>query len=302
MFARVRGCSASRSGSCAADVAQDREQRSQRFRLVDIGRTMEGDHAVAARQVECRRLDSGAAQRLGHGDRQRPVRQERVDHHVADEMGARRIDALAREVVMSRALGRVEQIRDLVGQHPVDLLRHRAVETSQPRLHVRHRHALLHRDQRAGERRIDVADDEDAGGMVRVEHRLEAPHHFGRLHRMRSGTDLQVDVRWRQTEAREQLIVHVDIVVLARMDEHRRQHRIVHGERAQNGRHLHEVGTCTHHAKHGAGGGEPRIPHHGLTCFLVACGRTASSSCCSKATMVSARRSRRVRRSSMGSD
>ena len=44
----------------------------------------------------------------------------------------------------------------------------------------------------------------------------------------------------------------------------------------------------------------PRIPFHGLTCFFAAWGRTASSNCCSKATMVSARRSRRVRRSSIG--
>ncbi len=46
----------------------------------------------------------------------------------------------------------------------------------------------------------------------------------------------------------------------------------------------------------------PRVPFHGLTCFLAAWGRTASSNCCSKATMVSARRSRRVSRTSMGSD
>ena len=117
-------------------------------------------------------------------------------------------DAFAREVVGRRAFGRVEQIGDLVGQHAVDLLRHVAVEAAQSRLDVDDGDALLARDQAARERRVDVADDDDAARREIVEHGLEAPHDLGGLHRMRAGADLQVDVRWRQFEVGEKPLVH----------------------------------------------------------------------------------------------
>ena len=82
-------------------------------------------------------------------------------------MRARRVDAFPREVVVRGALGRVQEVRDLVGQHAVDLFGHRSVEAAQSRFDVHDRHALLHRDQRAGERRVDVADDQHAGRAVR---------------------------------------------------------------------------------------------------------------------------------------
>ena len=134
-------------------------------------------------------------------------------------MGARRIDAFAREILVGRTLGRIEQVRDLIGQHAVDLFRHRTVEAPQSRFDVRHRDSLFHRNQGAGQRRVDVADDDDAGWPVGVEHRLEATHYFGGLHSVGARTDLQVDVRPRQAKAREQLVVHVGVVVLTRMHE-----------------------------------------------------------------------------------
>ena len=72
-------------------------------------------------------------------------------------------DALAREVLAPAALGHEERVGDRVGQHAVDLLGHRAVERAQPGLDVRDRDPLLHRDERARDRAVDVADDHDDG-------------------------------------------------------------------------------------------------------------------------------------------
>ena len=123
---------------------------------------------------------------------------QRIDHQVADEVNAIPGDPLAQQVAFRTALRRVEQVGDLVRQDPVDLLRHRAVETAQPRLHVRHRDVLLDSHQAAGERRIHVADDDDARRLQAVEHGLEVLHHVGRLDGMRAGADVQVDVRRRE--------------------------------------------------------------------------------------------------------
>ena len=62
------------------------------------------------------------------------------------------------------AFGREQHVRQLIGQHPVDLLRHGAVEASQPGFDMRDRDAHLRGDERAGERRVDIADDEDQVG------------------------------------------------------------------------------------------------------------------------------------------
>ncbi len=89
-----------------------------------------------ATQVRRRTL---ARQRRRRLDGPGQGRMQRVDHQVADEMHPVGRDALACEVVVGAALGRVEQVGDLVGQDAVDLLRHAAVEAAQPGLDVHHR-------------------------------------------------------------------------------------------------------------------------------------------------------------------
>ena len=74
------------------------------------------------------------------------MREQRIDHHVADELHARRVDALALQVGGRGALGRIENVGELIGQQPVDFLGHLAVEAAQSRLDVRDGDALLRRD------------------------------------------------------------------------------------------------------------------------------------------------------------
>jgi hypothetical protein len=171
-----------------------------------------------------------ASQRPFRRDRKRPIGEQRIDHDIAHEAHARGIDAFAGEVVVGSALGRIEQIGDLIGEHAVDFLGHRAVEAAQSCFDVRDGHPLLHGNQRARERRVDVADDDDARGVVRVEHRLEAAHRVGRLHRVRPDPTSRLMSGTGRRRSDEQPIVHVCVVVLARVDQKGRHCAIVRCE------------------------------------------------------------------------
>jgi hypothetical protein len=84
------------------------------------------------------------------------VLQQRIDHHVAHEPDAPGCNAFAQQIIASRALGRIQQVRDLVGQDAIDFLRHLAVETAHPGLDMDDPRALLGRDETACQRGIDV--------------------------------------------------------------------------------------------------------------------------------------------------
>ena len=101
----------------------------------------------------------------------------------------------------------------------------RAVEAAQARLDVDHGHALLDRDQRAGQRGIHVAHHQHRGRPLPVEHRLEAAHDLGGLHRVRGRAHLEVDVRVGYAQRLEELAVHLRVVVLPGVHEPHRQRR-----------------------------------------------------------------------------
>ena len=74
-----------------------------------------------------------------------------------------------REVVDGLVRVREQQVGELVGHDAVDLLGHRAIEAAQPGLDVRDTGCRAWRDERRGERRVDVAGHEHEVG------RLSAP-------------------------------------------------------------------------------------------------------------------------------
>ena len=82
-----------------------------------------------------------------------------VDHDVAHEVDFALGDALAVQVRTSALLRHEEQVGNRVGDDAVDLFRHRAVKTPQPRLHMRDSNTELDRRQGSGHGRIDVTDD-----------------------------------------------------------------------------------------------------------------------------------------------
>jgi hypothetical protein len=134
------------------------------------------------------------AQRVGCRPSAVAAGQQRVDHHVAGEAHAFRIgDAFAQQVGQRAALGGVEAVGDLVGEHAVDLFGHAAVVAAQAGLDVHHRHPFFTATsaQASVELTSPTTSTQDGGARPA---RLEALHHLGRLHRMAARADFEVDV------------------------------------------------------------------------------------------------------------
>ena len=103
--------------------------RGQLLGVVDERRPVQRDERVVAR-LDAELLPAPARARRVD------VLEQRVDHRVPDEVHRRR-DPLALEV-RDRLLRVGEQdVAEVVGEHAVVLLRHRAVEAAEPRLDVR---------------------------------------------------------------------------------------------------------------------------------------------------------------------
>jgi len=180
-----------------ADLSQGVEQAGQHLRPIHIGWPMQGNHPVAALQIDsCPPLPQ-PGKGLARWDRPRKVGVQGVDHHIAGEVDPGGIDALARQVFQRTPLGGEQQVGELIGQYPVDLLRHVPVEAAQPRLHVDHRHPLFRRHQSTGDGGVDVSHHQHGMGPATLQLRLEALHDLCRLHRMAGGTHLQVHIRLR---------------------------------------------------------------------------------------------------------
>ena len=201
-------------------------------------------------------------QRRSGGAGLRLVVEQRVDHHVADETDALGGNAFAQQVGFGAALGGVQAVGHLVGQHAVDFFGHLAVVAAQTRLDMNDRHALLHRHQGAGQGGVDVADHEHRAGPALVDHRLKAAHDLGCLHRVAARADFEVDVGLRQAQILEQPVAHVAVVMLAGVHQQGRHRRHMGGEGAQDWRHLHEVGPRADDAQDRAGQGFVRSLSH----------------------------------------
>ena len=176
----------------------------------------------------------------------RAVLHQGVDHHVADQMDLLVGHPLAPQVARPALLGAEEQIADRVGQDPVDLLGHAAVEAAQAGLDVHQRDAQLHGDQAAGDRAVHVAHHQHRVRPVLEQHRLEALHDLGGLLRVRAAADAEVQIRLRDSELPEEQVAHVRVVVLSGVHEQ----RLDAGagcEGLHQRSHLHQIRARAHH-------------------------------------------------------
>ena len=115
--------------------------------------------------------------------------------------------------------GREQEIRELVGEDAVDLLRHAAIVGAEPGLHVADRHAELLRGQRGGQHRVRVAFHQHHVRPLAHDHRLHPAHDRGDLVGLRARSDLEVHVGTRETELLEEHAVHVEGVVLSGVEQ-----------------------------------------------------------------------------------
>ncbi len=231
-----------------ASFGQQHEALAQGARVIHVRGPVQRHDAVSRARIDEARIDPFVGEGRGRRDRALPMLQERIDHHIAGELDALRGYAFARQVGFRCALGRVQAVRDLVGEHPVDLFGHATIEAAQPGFDVHDANRLLGRDETAGEGRVHIADDDHARRTQPVEHRLESLHDLGCLHRVRARAGLEIDVGGGQLEVREQSLVHRDVVVLAGVYEHGLWKAGMGGECAQKRRHLHVIGPCANHA------------------------------------------------------
>ena len=117
-------------------------------------------------------------------------------------------------------LGRSQaQVSGVVGEDPVVLLGHAAVEGTQTGLEVGHRKVHLDGGESAGNGRIGVAVDEHPIRVHLLQHRVELLEHATGHEAVGAATDTQVQIRIRDAELDEEGVGHVDVVVLAGVDD-----------------------------------------------------------------------------------
>jgi hypothetical protein len=152
------------------DAQQGREERGERGGVVDVRRAVQSRQHVGLGQA-------GQLRRLGDGQQAH----QGVDHHVADAADAGGVHAFLEEIGVPVGGGREEELAQAVGDDPVDLLGHRAVEGAQAGLDVRGRDEGFGGYERRRHRRVDVAVEHHEVGRFRGQQRLEARHHLGGL-------------------------------------------------------------------------------------------------------------------------
>ena len=114
---RVRGCAGNYDGKILADLKQRLENALQNYAVVDIGRTMQGDQCIAlGKPVSVLTLRRG----------QKP--HERINHNVADAEDSFGGNSFFLKINVSVLGRRKEHISKLIGDQPVDFLRHGAIE------------------------------------------------------------------------------------------------------------------------------------------------------------------------------
>ncbi len=173
------------------------------------------------------------------------VPEQRVDHHVPDEMNPIAPDPFLHEILVGCPLGGEEQIGDRVSENPVDLFRHASIKAPEPRLHVSQPEAELGRRECPCQRGVHVADHDDQVRLSFGQHGFEAQHDLGDLGRGARGFHLEVHVRVRQLEVGEEGVGHGTVVVLARVDQ-RGDHVRPRAQVGHDGSDFHEVGPGAH--------------------------------------------------------
>ena len=138
---------------------------------------------------------------------------------------------------------RIQSVRQAIGQYAVDLLGHGPISRPQAGFDVCDGHPSLGGHKRASDRAVDVAEDHDPARCMTVEETLEPHHDACGLLSVRSSTDLEIDLRFRNAELLEETPGHRVVIMLAGMGNHepgplpRCERPIQRGE-------LHEVGPC----------------------------------------------------------
>jgi hypothetical protein len=168
-------------------------------------------------------------------------RHQGVDHRVADELHPLLLNPLRAQVLDRVVAVQEAERRQVVGDDPVGLLGHRAIEAPQPGLHVGHRRSQLRRAQRSSQCGVDVARHDHQLGSLLPQHRREPVEHARDLLRVSPRSHAQHVVRRRDAQLLEEDLRHRPVVVLAGVDDAGGRGGEAPAERRDHGRHLDQV-------------------------------------------------------------
>ena len=227
-------------GQLLRNFRQCFEDAGQNPLIVDVAGAVHGQRRVAL---------GGQAQLAAQieGRRQRPVLEQGVDHHVADEENLIGGHPLGGQVLVGEMVGGEEIVAKDVGAEAVDLLGHGHVPRAQPGLDVRDLDPQLLGGDGTGHGRIDVADDDDQIGPLLQADLFELDHDPRRLLGVGAAADLQVDIRLGHAEIDEKGLAHFFVVMLPGMHQQMLDlvGILVHG--LDDRGHFHEVRPGTDH-------------------------------------------------------
>ena len=133
-----------------------------------------------------------------------PVVQQRIDHHIADEVNLVGRHALGTKIVGGGTLRCEQIVGDLVGEESIDLFGHPSIVAAQARFDMRDGMPRLTATSAHAKRRIDVSDDDNGVGRVRIQIFVERHHHARGLCRMASRPYTQIRIRFRKAELVEE--------------------------------------------------------------------------------------------------
>jgi hypothetical protein len=151
---------------------------------------------------------------------------------------------------------REAEVRELIDEHAVDFLGHRAVEVPQAGLDVRDRNSELGGGKCSSEGRVDIARNDDQLRLLHLKGFFDADERASCLGAVRARTDAERIVRNRKPELVEEHIRHRLVVVLACVDDDMARRREPLRQRSQHRRRLHEVRTRAEHVRN------TRCPRH----------------------------------------
>ena len=176
------------------------------------------------------------------------IRQQRVDHRVADEEDAFAVDARGTQILTGELARGEEVVGDGVRHDSIDFLRHRPVAGAKPTLDVCDFHTHLACGNRTRQCGRDVAHHHTQRAALGTKQLLVANHDGRGLLRLRAGTDVEVHIRLRNAELRKKIAGHAGVVMLAGMnqtDTEWRRRRGALTTRLDDRRDLHEIRPCS---------------------------------------------------------
>ena len=203
--------------------------------VVHVGRTVQGDDTIAPRlqakvQVTLLVFDLS------------PQHLKGIDHDVAHPLDLLRCNSFPEQVLVGIPRRRPEDIGQNVGDQPVELFGHRPVEGPQAGLQVGdtgrrvwdwvlgtgywelvlgigNRVDDFRRGDGCGHGGVHVADDHDEVGPLFHEKLFVGDHDLAGLLGVRAVPHIEVDVGRGQAEVHEEGVGHVEVVVLAGVDD-----------------------------------------------------------------------------------